>query len=106
MGDTANATATFTAADLTKMAAEVTKQAIQAIQAAPAPAPAPPPALTAPRVGGKTKKGIWTGTGNPSNPSQPRSRACYRTLVQGVGSRDPFTAESAIEETCKEGLSN
>ena len=25
--------------------------------------------------------------------------------MQGVGAKDPFTAESAIEEKCKEGLS-
>ena len=63
-----------------------------------------PPPLTKPRVGGTTSRGVWTGLGDPNDPTQPKTNDCYREMAQGM--KDAFKTESDIEKTCRKGLAD
>ena len=59
--------------------------------------------VTNPRYGGTTPVGAFSGGGDPTDSSQPRSRDCYREFTDP----DPRTALKLlgdIETACKKGL--
>ena len=81
----------------------LTAEQLQQLIASLAPSKSTPTYTKAPRVGGVSSTGVWTGYGQQDQQLKPRTAKCYRRW-NFTSPDKAFAQEQRIEDACREGL--